>query len=121
MKRLFKGKRDFWREYDFNEEEERRQAASRDEGSEQSSEGMEGVLCEESTLGTTTRTVSPTEGEWEMPELSREATISKKGDGTEIVAEVERAHTKKEKDEGVGRFGFVKGPVRNPVQGWRRE
>lgn len=82
---------------------------------------MEGVLCGESTLSTTTRTVSPTEGEWEMPELSREATLSKKGGGGETVAEVERAHMKKEKDEGVGRFGFVKGPVRSPIQGWRRE
>lgn len=82
---------------------------------------MEGVLCGESTLTTTTRTVSPTEGEWEMPELSREATLSKIGDGRETVAEVEMAHMKKEKDEGVGRFGFVKGPVRSPVQGWRRE
>lgn len=82
---------------------------------------MEGVLCGESTLSTTTRTVSPTEGEWEMPELSREATMSKKGDGRETVAEVERAHTKKEKDEGIERFGFVKGPVRNPARGWRHE
>ena len=44
------------------------------------------------------------------------------GKGSEQrIEEVGREKKDKERDEGVGRFGFVKGPVRNPVSGWRRE
>ena len=77
---------------------------------------------------TTTRAVSPTSDfaqGWEMPELGRGATLNGKG-SEQRIEEVGREKDKKDKkererDEGVGRFGFVKGPVRNPVSGWRRE
>lgn len=113
LRRLFRGKRDFWREYDYDEEEERRER-----------ERVEGARGGEPTSldSTTTRTVSPTSDVaqgWEMPEMSRGTTASGKS-GAERVEEVDRKE-KKERDEGVGRFGFVKGPVRNPVKGWRRE
>ena len=76
LRRLGRGKRDFWREYDFDEEEERREREGRDApptaASQESTESM--THCGAST---TTRTVSPTSDfaqGWEMPELGRGAT-----------------------------------------------
>lgn len=119
VKRLFRGKRDFWREYDFDEEEERRENERRASEARSSLPTTMETHCGAST---TTRTVSPDFVQsWEMPELSRGTTVSGKSDGRERVEEVGRREVKREKDDGVGRFGFVKGPVRNPVAAWRRE
>lgn len=120
LRRLCRGKRDFWREYDYDEEEERRGRERRESARGDEPTSLE--IMTQSGASTMTRTVSPTSDftqGWEMPELARGTTAGGKS-GAERIDEVDRKE-KKERDGGVGRFGFVKGPARNHVSGWRRE
>ncbi len=117
VKRLCRGKRDFWREYDFDEEEERRErSASRrsDHDSLPTTAGTvsgSSVACGASSDGRTEgRVVEDFAQSWEMPELA----VSAKGP-----ARVEERAEERGGEEGVGRFGFVKAP-RSPVTAWRQ-
>lgn len=103
LKRLFRGKRDFWREYDFDEEDERRNNGSSD--GRDSVPTTLGMGTDEGCADMMDR-MSPSFGQaWEMPELAR------------VGKAKERVRTRAVtvgSGEGVGR------ETKSPVNPWKK-